>query len=53
MKQYNIPINNVIRHYDVTAKCCPQYYVKNPAAWLQLRSDIQEKVNRSKDCKYN
>jgi N-acetylmuramoyl-L-alanine amidase CwlA len=23
MKRYNIPINNVIRHYDVSGKLCP------------------------------
>ena len=23
MRKYNIPINNVIRHYDVSGKLCP------------------------------
>lgn len=23
MKTYNIPIENIIRHYDITGKCCP------------------------------
>lgn len=23
MKIYNIPIENIIRHYDITGKCCP------------------------------
>lgn len=23
MKKYNIPIDNVVRHYDVSGKCCP------------------------------
>ena len=27
MKQYNIPIDRVIRHYDVTGKQCPAYFV--------------------------
>lgn len=30
----------VIRHYDVTGKECPRYYVRHPAAWEQLRDDI-------------
>ena len=27
MKKYNIPKENVIRHYDVTGKLCPKYWV--------------------------
>lgn len=29
MKRYNIPIDRVIRHYDVTGKICPNPYVYN------------------------
>lgn len=29
MKKYNVPAENVIRHYDVTGKVCPAPYVKN------------------------
>lgn len=31
---------DVIRHYDVTGKECPLYYVRHPEAWEQLRDDI-------------
>ena len=27
------PETDVIRHYDVTGKRCPKYYVENPMAW--------------------
>lgn len=27
------PERDVIRHYDVTGKDCPKYYVENPEAW--------------------
>ena len=30
----------VIRHYDVTGKECPRYYVRNEGAWRQLRRDV-------------
>ncbi len=30
----------VIRHYDITGKECPRYYVRHPAAWDALRADI-------------
>ncbi|WP_426351158.1 peptidoglycan recognition protein family protein [Alloiococcus sp. CFN-8] len=37
--------DNVIRHYDVTEKLCPIYYVENEDAWLQLKNDIKEARN--------
>ena len=33
--------DDVIRHYDVTGKECPRYYVHHPAAWETLRDDIR------------
>ena len=27
------PLTDVIRHYDVTGKNCPKYYVEHPEAW--------------------
>ncbi len=35
MKKYNIPIERVIRHYDVTHKICPNPFVVNAAAQAQ------------------
>lgn len=34
------PAEDVIRHYDVTGKLCPLYYVENPAAWDTFRADV-------------
>lgn len=31
----------VIRHYDVTGKECPKYYVDHPDAWTQFKNDVQ------------
>lgn len=46
MKKYNIPIDRVIRHYDVTGKNCPAPYVDNSAEWKKFKSQltIQELV---------
>ena len=30
----------VLRHYDITGKLCPIYYVEHQDAWEKLRSDI-------------
>ena len=36
---------DVIRHYDVTGKLCPLYYVRHEEAWEQLRADIAAAVS--------
>ena len=41
MKEYNIDINHVIRHFDVTGKPCPKPYVDN-AKWQEFKNKITE-----------
>ena len=36
------PAEDVIRHYDVTGKQCPLYYVEDPAAWDAFLEDTAE-----------
>lgn len=38
-KHFQVPVDSVIRHFDVTGKECPKYFVDNPEAWEQFRSD--------------
>jgi len=33
------PETEVIRHYDVTGKICPRYYVEHPEVWTQFLAD--------------
>lgn len=40
MKKYNIPIENVLRHYDVTHKNCPAYFVSDEGAWLNFKNRL-------------
>ena len=40
MKKYNIPVSNVIRHYDVTGKMCPEPYVRDTAAWNTFKASL-------------
>jgi N-acetylmuramoyl-L-alanine amidase CwlA len=40
MKKYNIPASNVIRHYDVTGKMCPEPYVRDSAAWNTFKASL-------------
>lgn len=40
--RYNLePITALIRHYDVTKKDCPHYYVQNSQAWVTLKNDVK------------
>ncbi len=39
-KTGHLNTGDVIRHYDITGKLCPIYYVKHPDAWKKLKTDI-------------
>lgn len=45
MKKYNIPLDNVIRHYDVTGKICPAPYVNDESKWLEFKDRVAKKFN--------
>ena len=38
--RYGLSTDDVIRHYDVTGKLCPKYYVKHEDAWEQFKKDV-------------
>ena len=38
------PETRVIRHYDVTGKECPRYYVEHPEAWDAFRADVSAAI---------
>lgn len=38
------PREDVIRHYDVTGKICPKYYVEHEDAWAALLSGVEERI---------
>lgn len=40
MQKYNIPVENVIRHYDVTGKICPEPYVRDTDAWNTFKANL-------------
>ncbi len=43
--KYNLEVNDVIRHYDVTGKNCPKYFVEHKAAWAKFLSDVAGELN--------
>ena len=42
------PTEDVIRHYDVTGKICPKYYVENEDAWLTFKQDVSARIEEDK-----
>lgn len=38
--KYRLDKEDILRHYDVTGKLCPLYYVKHEDAWKTLKEDI-------------
>lgn len=40
MGRYDLTTDDVIRHYDVTGKMCPKYYVEHEDAWLVFKQDL-------------
>ena len=35
---------DVIRHYDITGKVCPKYFVDNQSAWEDFLEDVKEEL---------
>lgn len=42
--RFGLTSQDVIRHYDVTGKICPKYFVEHEDAWVQFRSDVDAKI---------
>ena len=40
MAQYNIDIDHVVRHYDVTGKVCPEPFVRDALAWAEFKARL-------------
>ena len=39
------PETDLLRHYDISKKLCPKYYVLNENAWTMLKMDVKNKMN--------
>lgn len=42
--RFNLSTDKVIRHYDVTGKNCPKYFVENEDAWAKFLEDVDKKL---------
>ena len=44
--KFDLNENDVIRHYDVTGKACPKYFVDHEDAWKQFRKDVKKAMRK-------
>lgn len=48
-RKYNLTAEDVIRHYDVTGKDCPRYFVQNEDAWQMFREDVAHALEKGEN----
>lgn len=44
--KYDLTSEDVIRHYDVSGKKCPLYYVEHPDEWEAFKADVEQALAR-------
>lgn len=47
--QYGLSGKDVIRHFDVTGKACPKYYVDHPESWQRFLSDVDDYIDKNRE----
>ena len=47
--KFDLGADDVIRHYDVTGKECPKYFVDHEDAWENFRQDVKETLARQQN----
>lgn len=49
MAKYDVPVDRVLRHYDVTGKHCPGPMVDDPALWTAFRAKLTQTEQEEED----
>ena len=44
--EFKLKPEDVIRHYDVTGKICPKYFVDHEDAWDQVHKDVEQAMKK-------
>ena len=47
-KEFDLTEKDVIRHYDITGKACPKYYVENEGEWKSFLKDVKNEIGNTK-----
>ncbi len=46
--KFGLDSDDLIRHYDITGKNCPKYFVENKKAWKNFKKDVQKYIDKYK-----
>lgn len=53
MKKHRVTTANVLRHYDVTGKKCPEPFVRELCKWMEFKRRLEEEKMDKVDIKIN
>lgn len=45
--EYDLKIEDILRHYDVTGKECPKYFVEHESAWEDFKLDVEMYIDQN------
>ena len=51
--EFHLGEEEMIRHYDITGKICPKYYVEHEDEWFQFRRDVLAEMEHIKTLENN
>lgn len=43
-EKFELTEDDIIRHYDITGKVCPKYFVEDETAWLNFKKDVRNRM---------
>lgn len=46
--KFDLTEDDVIRHYDVTGKICPKYFVEDEDAWTQFKENVKKAIEKTR-----
>lgn len=46
-EKFDLTEEDIIRHYDITGKICPKYFVEDEKAWTDFKEDVQKMLEES------
>lgn len=46
MEKYTVPVERVVRHYDVTGKVCPKPFVDDEKAWKEFKERLVDNMEK-------
>lgn len=47
IKEYDLKVEDVVRHYDITGEECPKYFVEYESAWEDFKLDLEKYIDEN------